>query len=952
MTLTLRGERDGKLRAAPSPGRLINCSKNRHELTTASAGMDDGPPGTGPGGPLAARLLAAVDAGLVATTCAAPMVFGGRHDLGRLVFVSLVGLTAIAWFARQSLLPKAAWTRSALPVVAAGRRPGRAAARAAAGRLAGADLPAHAQLLPMWTGGDPATQLGHWNTISLTPRETKLALAMLVSYGLLFTVLAQRLQTTADVEQLLNVVGIAALVMAAFGLAQFFTSNGKFFWCYVHPYRTTDDAAMGSFMNRNHFASFLVLGVAPLVRWLVSVIRAVGRRRTAPTAADDCEAVAAGVVACRLGGRAVGYPALLLARRRLALATATVTVGVIYWRWRLVDGKYLYGLAGVGLLMLGALSIYGYDELSNRLDDFASGSLDQLDRGEGRRQVWSANVLAIQQGGLVGSGAGSHREICPVYLSAPTDKQFTHAENGYLQVTTENGVLGAMLLVVGIGLVGGWCWSCWRGLEDPSQQLCFGAAAAGLAASLVHSLVDFVWYIPACMSVTLLLAVCVLRLAQFSLPKERLAATALAIARPTWFEFTAATTVLAGWTIYAFVGPGIAATYWDGYLREAVAGARLLDAEFLPQAGELSPSEASMREPLAESMQHHLEQTLRWDPSFARAHLRLAARDVQRFTLAQQDSENVMTPQQIRDAAEASKFSRPEDLRAWLLRAFGTNVHWLYDAAAHARRAVELSPLEGDGYIFLAELGFLNGQSPQTATACIVQAQRVRPYDGDVAFEVGKQDLVNGDFDAAMRQWAGSFQIPGDHQLRIVGLLAGRKSGCVPASVLIENLHPDWRTLRAVWNCYRQNGQPQDLNDLITYAAQVTERDVHTPGGIPPAYLWFFQASMYSDLEQHAQALECLEKADQCDQQVYAIRYRLGFELQHAGRYSEADPHLRWCRARHPDDKALSAALIANSKQRLALCEATETFNEAGANQRERAERTSAPRCGTTFLHD
>ena len=149
----------------------------------------------------------------------------------------------------------------------------------------------------------------------------------------------------------------------------------------------------------------------------------------------------------------------------IALVTATVTISVIYWRWRLVDGKYFFGLAGVGLLMLGLLSIYGYDQVSRRLDDFTSGSVEELDHGEGRRKVWQANIKAIEHGGLVGSGAGSHEEICPVYLSEPTQNYFTHAENGYLQITTENGWLGATLLAAGIALVGAWCMGCLRGLK-------------------------------------------------------------------------------------------------------------------------------------------------------------------------------------------------------------------------------------------------------------------------------------------------------------------------------------------------------------------------------------------------------------------------------------------------------------------------------------------------------
>ncbi len=229
----------------------------------------------GPGGRVAARLLAVVDAGLLATICLAPFVFGGRHDLGRLVFVSLVGLTAIAWFARQSVLPKAAWTRTAAFGVLL----------LAVGLLAlqlvplptswlALVSPRTIELLPLWTTADAAVHLGPWKTLSLTPHETTLSLAMLVSYGLLFTVLVQRIQTVADVEKLLNTIAISAVVMAGFGLLQFFASNGEFFWFYVHPYRSTERYAMGSFMNRNHFASFLVLGVGPLVRWLVSVIRA------------------------------------------------------------------------------------------------------------------------------------------------------------------------------------------------------------------------------------------------------------------------------------------------------------------------------------------------------------------------------------------------------------------------------------------------------------------------------------------------------------------------------------------------------------------------------------------------------------------------------------------------------------------------------------------------------
>jgi tetratricopeptide (TPR) repeat protein len=896
------------------------------KLNWASA-WPSAPPGSG--SLLAERLLAVVDSGLLATICAAPFVLGGRHDLGRLVFVSLVGMTAVAWFARQSLLPTAPWRRTAAYGILL----------AAAGlvvlqlvplridwlvRLA----PRIAELLPIWTGGDAAVRLGPWKTLTLTPRETTLALAMLVSYGMWFTVLVQRIETTADVEKLLNVVGIAAVVMAGFGLVQFFASNGEFFWFYVHPYRTTDQSAMGSFMNRNHFAGFLVLGVGPIVRWLVSVIRTeelVTRRRR--VRATPASLIKPGLLIASLAVVLLGIALSFSRGGALALATATVTVGVVYWRWRLVDSKYLYGLAGLSLVMLGLLSIYGYDQLSGRLDDFASGSVETLDQGEGRRRVWLANVAAIEHGGMFGSGAGSHAEICPVYLSEPTQKEFTHAENGYLQITTENGPLGAGLLVAGIALVGAWSVGCLRRLEEPAGQLCFGAAAAGLAASLVHSLVDFVWYIPACMSLTLALAACVLRLSQLSLPKEAQAATARTWPWPRWLESGAVIAMLAAWTMYAFVGPGVAALHWDRYLRDQVGGARLFGERLsLLNEDELTASDLAMREPLARSMEQHLEDTLRWDPSFARAHLKLAARCVQRFEQEQQNGQNSMALQQVREAAQVSKFTSPDELRAWLKRAFGANSDLLYRAHAHARRAAALAPLEGAAYVFLANLDFLDVKTVDASDAYIAQAERVRPYDGDVLFEVGKQLYAHGRYDAGMQQWARCFANPGPHQLRIVNLLAGR----MPARDFLEAMHPDWRTLREIWARYRDQGQPQDLADLIAYATQLGQGEAGGGQAIPPVYGWLWQALMHEDLGQHDQALACLERAYQCDQHVFGVRLKLGFALKDAGRYSEAEPHLRWCLARRPENKDLSIALLDITKQRVAQRDSTGAPAETG----------------------
>lgn len=867
------------------------------------------------GDTLAARLLTFVDGGLAAIICAAPFVFGGRHDLGRLVFVSLVAVTAAAWFLRQCILPEARVTRTKAYWLLA------LAIALVAVQLVPLPLdwltrvsPRMRELLPMWTSGDGGLQLGSWSTLTLTPRETKLALAMLVSYALLITVLLQRIEKTADVERILNLVAISAVLMAAFGLIQFFASNGKYFWFYLHPYRTTDRCVVGSFMNRNHFASFLVLGVGPLVLALVRLVRQQSKAnngRRQPTAAADL--IKLGILLVAL---AIVFLAILLSYSRggaLALVTATVTISVIYLRCRLVDAKYLYGLAGIGVVMLGLLSVYGYEQLTDRLDDLATGSIESVDHDSGRRRIWSANVDAISEGGPVGAGAGSHLEICPVYLTTPSTKEYTHAENGYLQIVTENGWLGGLLLAASIGFVAALCLTALNRCTDPTQQLCLGAAIAGMAASLVHSLFDFVWYIPACMSVTLVLAVCAIRLAQSARSTEAESLAARIVPRSRCIECGVLATLLAAWSVVVYIGPGVAAVHWDRYLRDAVAGGRILDDLSLPGAGTRTTSELATREPLELSMQRHLQDTLSWDPSFARAHLRLAARYVQEFESSQQEGQNTMTPRQIRDAVFATQFASPAERDAWLERAFGKNVSWLVMALNHARQAARLSPLEGDAYVFLTELGFLAGDGSEMAAACVRQAQCVRPYDGDIGFEAGRQALAQGDVEQAMLQWSRCYRTTGDHQLRIVGLLAGR----IPAGVFVECLQPDWRTLRAIWTSYQQHGQRDDLVRLVAYADQVTRRDSVDNSQFRPAYLWLWLAQMHSDLDQHDEALDCLQQAYSCDPHVYDVRYLLANLLKQQGKYFEAEPHLRWCLARRPDDRSLSNALLEIAKQRL-----------------------------------
>lgn len=876
----------------------------------------------------ARRLLSIVDACLCGIIFVAPYFFGGRHDLGRLVFVLLTSLAAAAWFARQTLLPSARWVRTTangLILLAVGLLVLQLVPLPTA--WIDALAPRNAELLPLWTNSGAAVQLGSWHTLSLIPHETVKSLAMLVSYGLLFVVVAQRVQHTSDVRRLMQWIGVAAVLMAVFGLAQYFASDGRYFWFYEHPYRTTVNCVTGSFANRNHFAAFLVLGAGPLVAWLV------GTMRTSTGSAahhTDATAVRRPDIYLLVAAVAIVALAVLMTLSRggaVAMAVAATVITAIYWRRRLVDRRYLYGVAGLISLVVVMLSLYGYDQVVARLDDFMGGSMDALDSGVGRRLIWRTNVAAIHDGWLTGAGAGSHREIYPAYLQQPLAKEFTHAENGYLQVTTENGLPGAILLLAGLGLCGYWCVGCYRRADSDEVLLLCGAAAAGLAATTVHSLVDFIWYIPSCLSLIIILAACTMRLSQFTLPADRRRSARTVAPRPVWAALAAIVLVAGTWTVYTFAGPAIAALHWNRYLRAAVDDAKLSRQLLSTLAAGYDASVTKPQQPLSDAMIRQLEQVVYWDPDCARANARLADRYMTQFELRLRHEENTMEISQIRDAAIASAFQSPEQLRGWLERAFGPNAQLLYQALAHARRAAQLSPLQGEAYLYMADLCFLDGASYPAVEAYVDQGLRVRPYDKAVLYRAGVEKLSLGRLEETLRLWSKCYHVAGSHLPKIVYRVVA--SG-MPASLFVSTFQPDWQTLRDVWARYRQYGTDDDLRVLLSYAEGVTEQRVRQERADRAAIIWYWQSMMYADVGQPDKALACLQQADTCNPHDYTIRYALGQSLLAAGRYAEAEPHIRWCLARHPQNKTLSTALVKINKQRLAEREVDESRSSSG----------------------
>ena len=847
---------------------------------------------------LASILLRVVDIGLISILFFAPLFMGGRHPTGRLVLVSLVSMMCVAWCLRQCILNQAFW-------------------RATAGQwlfLATIFLvvlqllplssdwintlsPSTKHLLPFWSNEGEATRyFGAWEYLSLNPRMTLYGLSILFAYGITFLITVQRVETLADVQMILKWIALAAVAFAVLGLIQYVSAGDKFLWTYEHPFRKAN-GVQGPFINPNHFCHLLALGIGPCFGWLILRLKipsadrpffcGSGQKSTYNGAQTLMASLAVGVVifACFLALSLGGMIAILV---------AVTTVMAFYCIRRLIAFRYICG-AVIALAIGGVLfAIHGGDRIATEVESLKSLSLNEADYKQMRQAIWKANGLAIQSRPWFGHGVGTHRDFYKIYLDKPFPVEFSHAESGYMQVGSETGAAGLGLLFCGIILSGFWCVAGFWKNTNTVEVLCIGAVAASLVASIVHSIVDFVWYIPACMSWTVIFCGLACRLYQLS--KSTIKVRRFALPRFVWCCTAIVVTILCVGAVGVLVPPARAAHHWNRFQFYAKERTRI--ERHRAELGTQSKKEdhfLRLSSGLDKKMEEELLGYSALDIDNPKVHLRIAANYLRQFQSKQRSSQNPMDVGQIRDAAIASQFPSKQALDDWLMRAIGDHRHFLYRALWHAHQAAVRCPLQGEAYLFLGELVFLEGADHETKSNLIQQALRVRPYDGKVLLMAGKEAAIAGDVQAAIEYWRQSFHQSLDGKRGLIQLLSQR----IPAEITIDILEPDATDIAIFCQTYRRLGEPEQTKFVCDHFHQLMLQAGTDNARLAP--LWTTLSETYTGIDRVNEAVWCAEQALKCDPNRFDTHLLLGSVFVKSSAFTMAERHLRWCVSRRPE---------------------------------------------------
>ncbi len=864
-----------------------------------------------------------------------PLGMGGRHPIGQLFLSSAAVAAAGAWFVRCYHRNDAGWEFSILDLLfATGMAVAVIQVLPVSAALIKYISPHLSTLLPCWTDG-PWT-LGQWTTISLSPGETFVGIGIFVAQIVLVGCIFQSIRSSQDIERILLVVAVATGLMAALGVVQYLTSNGNYLWFYEFAFNDTRSIVKGTFSNRNHYASFLAIGAGSLVWWTFKPDptkqdsktssqessrsirkrqRSSGTQRT-PDIQPEYR-LAIGLVVLGV----TTFSVLLSLSRGGTMSLAAVglvTTGMLL-KTKRITPKVAGGFLAVLLLLGTALTIHGMDRVNTRLDTIWTelGDIfsDEKEAGfGGRREVWQAAVETITDFPVLGTGIGSHAAVAKAYMP-PTDKVIcTHAENSYLNLGVETGLIGLGIAIISL-LVGLVCCGVVFFKGTAQEQIIAIALTGSLTAGTVHAAGDFIWYVPACSTLMMLLGACAVKLA--SSHTQFITLTRLNLDRAS-----AAIASVSAVTVLLFVGYSqLQASKAQVFFEDSIKQSRTLEKlsrQSIGQAAQYAaktklrtaelPAESTNEQSIAKELEARidsLEKTVALQPNHTQAWTDLAFCKLERFGLTRRIAGETISLTEIRQTIEQTQFESTEARTAWIQKITGENFQDLTQAMNAALRAVTVNPCAGNAWCVLAATSFLNTQDSHLPQACIKQALRVRPHEGQVLFEAANQAELDGSPARAMQLREQCFAECPSERGRILNVLIPMMSGIHTC----ELLTPDVTGLRAIDRLWSQSSSKEEMKPVKELRLAKVYEAAQQVKGTTQSNLLYEAAIIERTLGNTENAAATITAALLANSNNYQMRL-MHIDLALAlGDAATAKQEIDWCLLRRPDSQKLQGRI-------------------------------------------
>lgn len=347
------------------------------------------------------------------------------------------------------------------------------------------------RLLPNLEIGYRATAT---HALSIAPDVTVVALALFGAFATLLIGLVRGLRLVS-LSWLARSVLSLGLVLAIVGIVQaaFIDRSQPLVYGFWKPqYGATP---FGPFINKNHFAGWMIMAMPLSLAYLVAMVTTERRPRdrTWPGALRWTAAARGGRIVFVAVSLMVMSLAVVLTGSRsgmtgLAIALSVVGAAVA---WRPETRPFSRVLA-VGLVSLGVVAVV-WAGLGSTVERFsqAAGAF------AGRWNAWHDTTHIIRDFLVSGTGLGTFDRAMLVYQTGDRTSMYAQAHNDYLQLVAEGGLLVALPAALAAGVI---VWGIWQRLradeDDVLTRWLRVGAVAGLVGIATQSVVEFSLQMP------------------------------------------------------------------------------------------------------------------------------------------------------------------------------------------------------------------------------------------------------------------------------------------------------------------------------------------------------------------------------------------------------------------------------------------------------------------------
>ena len=287
-------------------------------------------------------------------------------------------------------------------------------------------------------------------------------------------------QSNRTIKQLIIVIMMVGVLESLYGMFEFFSGH--------HHILNLDGSALissvtGTFINRNYLAGYLLMVIPLSVGYLfsretISTNRFMGWRHWLSSLDGKTLLIGFSVIVMVLG--------LLFTASRMGILSLLLSFSLISFLFRNPEkgkrsSKTVVLIFGLALLWAAWI---GLDAVISRFFSVSEGF-------EERWKFWVNTFQIFKDFPLFGSGLGTFIQVFPMYRSFHITGLVTHAENDFLQLASEVGLLGIGLLLVtflfilfkGVSRIRSMSY------ENPKRYIGIGGLV-GILTLMFHSLVE------------------------------------------------------------------------------------------------------------------------------------------------------------------------------------------------------------------------------------------------------------------------------------------------------------------------------------------------------------------------------------------------------------------------------------------------------------------------------